>query len=227
MTEIYPRDNSNRVLLKNPIFKELPEQRLEEAKRFFGLYEQSYGKDEIIKRQGEKMQFFGIVLEGSVIVYMDDIDGNQMIMANVLPSETFGQAHSFLSTQEIPVYIKAFSDCRVAWLSLESIKNPGKTSPSLYSEMLSRYIGMLSGCMLSMNDRIQILSKSTLRGKLKTFFSQCEHKYGKSTFDISMSRYDLAVYLGTNRSALSRELSSMKDEGIIEFYKSSFKIKKH
>lgn len=227
MTDIYPLDKLNKVLLQNYIFNGLSEERLEEAKRFFCIREVTYGKDDIIKRQGETMLDFGIVIEGSVIIYMDDIDGNQMIMMNVLPSDAFGEAHCFLETKEIPIYIKAFSDCRIAWLSLDAVRTPSNTSSALYADMLSRYIGMLSSCMLKMNDRIQILSKSTLRGKLKTFFSQCEHKYGSSTFDISMSRYDLAVYLGTNRSALSRELSAMKDDGIIEFYKSSFKILNH
>ena len=47
---------------------------------------------------------------------------------------------------------------------------------------------------------------------------------GGRTFNTSLSREDLAALLGANRSALSRELSRMQADGILSFYKSSFKI---
>ncbi len=43
-------------------------------------------------------------------------------------------------------------------------------------------------------------------------------------FNLPFDRSDMAVYLGVNRSALSRELSLMKKEGIIDFYKNSFSL---
>lgn len=217
--------SSDNILRENLIFAGLDDRDLNKAKDFFSMYQKDYKKDEIIKKPGEYMQSFGIVIRGNVIAYMDDIDGNHMIVTNVFPSEAFGEALCFLEVREVPIYIKAFTDCLIAWLSPEKIKSPSsEISGSLYTSLTTRYISMLSDRMLAMNDRIQVLSKNSLRRKLTTFFSQCEHRYGQNTFDISMSRYDLAVYLGVDRSALSRELSAMKNEGIIEFYKNSFRL---
>ncbi len=217
--------SSDNILRENLIFAGLDDRDLNKAKDFFSMYQKDYKKDEIIKKPGEYMQSFGIVIRGNVIAYMDDIDGNHMIVTNVFPSEAFGEALCFLEVREVPIYIKAFTDCRIAWLSPGKIKSPSsEISGSLYTSLTTRYISMLSDRMLAMNDRIQVLSKNSLRRKLTTFFSQCEHRYGQNTFDISMSRYDLAVYLGVDRSALSRELSAMKNEGIIEFYKNSFRL---
>ena len=73
-----------------------------------------------------------------------------------------------------------------------------------------------------MNDRIQILSKIKLSDRLITYFSQNVSRYGTS-FKLPLSREDMAAYLGTDRSALSRELGKMRDEGIIECERNSFK----
>jgi len=85
---------------------------------------------------------------------------------------------------------------------------------------------MLAHKTLSMNDRIQILTKPNIRQKIITFLSQYSNRIGGKTFSIPFDRETLALYLGVNRSALSRELSAMQNDGIIEFYKNTFKILK-
>ena len=75
-----------------------------------------------------------------------------------------------------------------------------------------------------MNDRVQILSKTTIREKIVTFLSQYSNRFGSKTFSVPFDRETLALYLGVNRSALSRELSAMQRDGILEYYKNSFKI---
>ena len=47
---------------------------------------------------------------------------------------------------------------------------------------------------------------------------------GSLTFSIPFSRIQLADYLNCDRSALSRELSTMQKEGLIDTYRSSFKL---
>ena len=82
---------------------------------------------------------------------------------------------------------------------------------------------MLAGRTLTMNDRIQILSRPTLRGRLVAFFSQYVRRVGRS-FAIPFDRADMAAYLGTDRSALSRELGRMQKEGLLRFRKNRFEI---
>ena len=50
-------------------------------------------------------------------------------------------------------------------------------------------------------------------------------KAGSSTFDIPFNRQQLADYPNLDRSALSKELGKMRDEGLLEFYKNTFKLK--
>ena len=77
-----------------------------------------------------------------------------------------------------------------------------------------------------MNDRIQILSKRTIRDKLLMFFREQSKGAPYSEFTVSMNREELAAYIGTNRSALSRELSQMAKEGVIRFSGHRFQLMK-
>ena len=75
-----------------------------------------------------------------------------------------------------------------------------------------------------MNDRIQVLSLRSLRKKIHTLLQQYMRRSGGSTFTIPLSRDDMAVFLGCDRSALSRELARMKEDGLIDYYRNSFKV---
>ena len=62
-----------------------------------------------------------------------------------------------------------------------------------------RFIAMLAERTLSMNNRIQVLSKKSLREKLMTFFTQRVQESGSFAFEISMDRSAMADYLGVDR----------------------------
>ncbi|MBR2223146.1 MAG: Crp/Fnr family transcriptional regulator [Christensenellaceae bacterium] len=208
------------------LFSGLTNEELAQAHRFFHAEIVHYEKGDFIQRQGEPMRFFGMVISGCVQVFMDDIDGNQMMMANVQEGEFFGESLCYLATKETPVYIRAAEDVEMMKLRTEGLYQKFPENEALAQLLRERFTAMLARRALAMNDRIQILSKSSLRGKLITFFSQCEIKYGSKSFRIPFDRAGLAVYLGTNRSALSRELSTMQKDGIIEFSHDQFHILK-
>ncbi|QNM05392.1 Crp/Fnr family transcriptional regulator [Qiania dongpingensis] len=214
------------VLQKNRLFQGLSGETLQYALDFFSAVPKRYEKGEFLHRVGSRMTRFGLVLSGRVQVHMDDIDGNPIIMANVTEGNTFGESMCFLEIEEEPVTICAATGVKVLWLSTEEIKRmPGGGTGNSHSLTL-RFITLLTEKTLAMNDRIQILSKKSLRGKLIVFFSQCAHQYGSDTFTLPFNRNEMAAYLGADRSALSRELAKMQEEGILQFYKEKFRLMK-
>lgn len=176
-----------------------------------------YNRGELLHMPGKSLKSFGLVLEGSVQVLSDDLNGERTIMATVSAGETFGESLCFLQVKNSPVYIYAFENSVVLWLSAKSFHG---------NDFRDNFTAMLAERALAMNNRIQILSKLTLREKLITYFTQLSHQSKSNTFIIPLNREDMANYIGTNRSALSRELSVMKKEGLIDYYKNSFKILK-
>ena len=216
-------DKETAVIKKNELFFGLKEDELSAALVFFDASVKEYKKGECLRAAGDVFSRFGLVLSGTVQVFFDDINGERVIMASVTEGGTFGESLCYLSEDNSPVSIYSYNDTKVLWLSCDALHSEGCNSP-LKREITQRFTKMLAHKALSMNDRVQILSKLTLREKLGTYFSQCVRTYKSRTFQVPLDRESLALYLGTNRSALSRELSKMQKEGLIEFYKNSFKI---
>lgn len=203
------------------LFKGLNETEIEKALDLFSSVKRKYSKGEMIASAGTRLEKFGLVLSGTVQVSFIDIDGNSVIMASVTKGDTFGESLCWLNIAEIPVTITAFTDVEVLLLSPQSLS---ASTDTLACELRNRFVSMLATKALAMNDRIQILSKPTVRQKIITFLSQYSNRSQSKTFSVPFDRETLALYLGVNRSALSRELSAMQKEGIIEFYKNTFKI---
>lgn len=206
-------------VIKSPLFAGLSDTELSDALDLLCAREIRYRKGEHINTVGDRLDFFGLVLEGAVQVYTVDIDGNQMIMANVVPGDTFGESLNFLG-READICICASEDARILTMSSRQIAS-GVTSP-LGLALTQRFISILANRTLAQNARIQIMSKLTIRARLTAFFTECVQKNRSYEFDLPFDREDMAIYLCCDRAALSRELSKMKREGLISFHKRHF-----
>ena len=66
------------------------------------------------------------------------------------------------------------------------------------------------------NQRIEILTKKSIRNKILEYFKFLEKKNGYKSFILPISFTELADYLAIDRSAMSRELKNLKEEGFIK-----------
>ena len=73
-------------------------------------------------------------------------------------------------------------------------------------------------------ERIQLLTKKTIREKLLDYFKMTSRKKNSKSFKLDMSLSDLADYLSTDRSALMRELKHLKEDKIIDVDGKTFKL---
>ena len=64
--------------------------------------------------------------------------------------------------------------------------------------------------------RLELLTKRSTRDKLLGYFSLLSTRNLSRTFKLSFSLTDLADYLSVDRSAMMRELRSLKEDGFIE-----------
>lgn len=214
---------NKKILRRCRLFSDLDDAALERALELLGAREQRYEKGDFIHSVAAPMHAFGLVLEGHVQVLRDDRDGHHMIMANVGVGDTFGESLAYLGRPS-PVYIVAVTDCRIMWLYPTSIAVPSALTNPDTAELSCRFTQMLAARALAMNDRIQILSQLTIRAKINALLSQHAAAAGADSFILPFDREDMAFYLGTDRSALSRELGKMRREGLIDFHGNAFKL---
>lgn len=182
----------------------------------------SYRRGGTVHQPWTPLGRFGMVLSGHVQACCDDYDGNRMIMAEVQPGVTFGESLCFLHIDDSPVYIRASVDSEVLWLSVQELY--GGNADGLTAELQKRFTTLLASRTLAMNDRIQILSRKTIREKLTVYFSELSSRAGSDAFQVPFTREDMAAYIGTDRASLSRALSAMQRDGLIGYRGKSFRL---
>lgn len=212
------------IIEKCPIFSQKGEFPVEDTLSNLNAQIKQYSKGDFIHNSGEPFLKFGILLAGTAQACIDDIDGNRMIMAEINVGATFGESLCYLRIPDSPVYVYSSEKSEVLWLDPQKIIDNCETK--LEFNIQKNYTRMLAQRALSMNTRIQVLSKLRLRDKILTYLASVANDAGKNTFTIPLSREDLATYIGANRTALSRELSALQKAGVIDYYKNTFKILK-
>ena len=85
-------------------------------------------------------------------------------------------------------------------------------------------VRLISAKNVTLIQKIEVISKKTLREKILAYLSIQAQVQGTRYFEIPLGRVELADYLCADRSALTRELSSMKADGLIDFDKNVFRI---
>ena len=75
-----------------------------------------------------------------------------------------------------------------------------------------------------LNEKIDVLSKRTIRNRLLSFLQIQSQKNDSNHFSIPFNRKELADYLCVDRSALSNEMSKLQNEGFFSVSKNEFTI---
>ena len=76
-----------------------------------------------------------------------------------------------------------------------------------------------------LTQKLEHMSQRTTREKLLSYLSEQSLRTGSSSFTIPFNRQQLADFLSVDRSAMSNELSKMRDEEILLFEKNHFVLK--
>ena len=212
------------MILQCPLFQGLPPDALEYALSYFEAHVKAYEKGDFLHQVSFPLERFGLVLSGTIQVSMDDMDGHHIIMNNVSAGGLFGEAYCFLGT-DAPIYICAVTEAEVLWMRPTRVKAPRLPLQERDQMLANRFVAALASRTLSLNQRIQILSRRTLREKLITVLSQYATAQG-DTFTVPFDRASMANFLGADRSALSRELSHLRKEGVLDYHRNQFRILK-
>ena len=85
-----------------------------------------------------------------------------------------------------------------------------------FNIFFSNLFDIISSKYRETNKRIQILEKKQIRDKLLEYFNLEYRKSRLNYFYLPFSFKELADYLAINRSAMFREIKSLKEEGFID-----------
>ena len=174
-----------------------------------------YKKNEIIYHMEDIPQAIGIVKEGSVVIETVDFLGNVSLLSHIGPNQMFAESYALTKTP-MYVYVRAIEDCTIQFLDVQTLEK----SPELKDQMIQ----ILSNKNKMLSQHIFHISNKTIRNKVLSYLSFMKLETQNSTFKIPFDRQQMADYLNVERSALSKELSKMKSEGLIDYHKNTFTV---
>ncbi len=179
-----------------------------------------FQKGESILREGDIIINIGILLSGTAQSVKTDITGKQVIVTVINPGDYIGILLAASHTRTSPVTVQALENVAVLFIPLQNILSTSNCPHHAW--LLSNLLDGIAEKALVLHDRNDCLIKPTIRDKVLTFLSEYAHNVGSNSFTIPMSRHAMAEYLDVDRSALSRELSWMKRDGLIDYEKNWF-----
>lgn len=167
-----------------------------------------YNKDGIIASNINNIDTIGIILGGCVNIIRYDTNGKRTILNTLHQGEIFGK--NFTKTSNSELYAVAKEYCEILFIEYNKIIESKNTL------LISNVLKIFSNKILELNDRIELLTKNTIREKLLEYFKALQSKNSSKTFFISMTYTDLADYLSVDRSSLMRELKNLIEDKIIK-----------
>lgn len=208
----------------SPVFYGLSESELAQMADKASARRCTFEKGSFIFHAGDQVQEMGIVQKGSVNIENIDPWGNKGILSNVAAGQVFAETYA-LCREPLMVNAVAAENCEIVFLNLHTLMSKCNMSSSWYMKIMQNMLRVSAQKNLILSHRIFCTTAKTVRGRLLTYLSAMAVKKDSSTFQVPFDRQQMADYLNLDRSALSKELGRMRDEGMIEFYKNTFKLK--
>ena len=186
-----------------------------------GLYE----KGRTIFRQGEPAAEMGVVLSGGVCIESVDLWGDRSILSHVGAGQVFGETYA-LTGGPLPVAAVAAENSQILTINVSGLLKERYASSTWQRKFLGNLVYIFAQKNRALSARIFCTNAKTIRGRLLTYLSAQAVEAGSSAFSIPFDRQQLADYLNVDRSALSKELGRMRDEGLLEFHKNRFLLRR-
>ena len=179
----------------------------------------------MILHAGEQTSKIGMVLSGSVTVESNDIWGNRTVLSHVGKNQYFAETYALLG-EVLLVDVRANEESRILFCNIKNLLEDSKKSSPWKEKLLKNILIISSQKNLVLSGRSFYTSSKSCRGRLLSYLNAIALQTDSREFDIPFNRQQLADYLNLERTNMSKELSRMQDEGLIEYRKSHFKLLK-
>lgn len=207
------------------LFKDVTEDELEQMKEQDCMKSRKYTKNEIVFCTGDLINEVGLVLSGSVIIENIDLWGNRSILSRVEQGEVFAETYA-LCQKPLMIDAVCYEETEILFINLRAILDSKNNTTTWYHKILKNILIISVNKNLTLSTRIFCTASKSVRSRVMTFLSAQAVKNDNMEFTIPFNRQQMADYLNLDRSALSKELCRMRDEGILSFRKNKFKLYK-
>ncbi len=207
----------------SPLFKGLEEKCIEGFLKEVRAFPLRVTKNEILIEQGERRSSIHIVLSGKAVGEMLGSEGRRTIINEFSPGSVFGDMLSG-GVKKSPVAVRMLDEGTVLRIPFSSLLTQNQACANTRETVLRNLFNEISAKYFILMRRVNLLLCHTLRGKIALYLLEQAELAGSYSFVSPHTREQQAELLCCDRSALSRELSKLRQEGVIDFSGGKFSI---
>ena len=189
-----------------------------------GHHISSYEKGQTIVLEEEHVRHVGVVLSGTVDMVKEDIWGNKTMLVRMRRNELFGETFAWGDDARSVVTFVASENARILFIPFNNAMRTCSQSCAFHQKLIENMVRIIANKNRELMRKVEVVSKKTLREKILAYLSIQAQNQNSRYIQVPLGRVELAEFLCADRSALTRELSNMKAEGLIDYDKNIFRI---
>lgn len=210
--------------INSPLFAGITPEDRKTMLSCIGYHVASFQKGDIVAFEAENIRHIGIVLSGAVDMVKEDLWGNRTMLIRTQKNEMFGETFA-CGTDNLSVVTFVVSEpARVLFLPFDRVMHSCTMACVFHHQLIENMVRIIADKNRDLMRKVEVVSKRTIREKLLAYLSLQAQVQGSRYFESPLGRVELAEYLCVDRSALTRELAKMKDDGLIDYYRNCFRI---
>lgn len=207
---------SSQELEKSLLFQGISREEYQRILACFQAVERTYQADELIYDFGEAgRDDISIVEQGKAALIRIDEDGVATVLEELGPGGVFGRNLAFAGPLGDSLQVVCRTPCRVTYLDYPHILRRCENACDYHSALVRNMLGLMADKAQALSERVDVLSRRSIRDKLLCYFRQLAGRAGSATFTLPFSLSVLADYIATDRSAMMRELKRLREEGVV------------
>lgn len=183
-----------------------------------------YAKNDHILEEGDMATDVGIILTGHGRAVKWDASGKIILLSMLEEGCEIGMMIAAGDGQKSPVTVQALEEMTVLSIPFSKVLSRCAKACHRHDILLRNYIHILAQKGLMLHQRIDCLLRPTVREKVMSYLERVSAQQHSRRVSLPINRNAMAEYLNVERSALSRELSRMKRDGLIDYHRNHFQL---
>lgn len=210
--------------LQSPLFDGIEPEDRKAVLGCIGYHIGTFAKGDIAALEDENIKHVGILLSGSVDMIKEDFWGNKTMLLRIHKDELFGETFACSKDNLSVVTFVVSEDAKILFLHFDRVMHSCTMACEFHHRLIQNMVQIIADKNRELMRKVEIVSKRTIREKILTYLSIQAQVQKTRYFEIPLGRLEWAEYLCVDRSALTRELVKMKEDGLIDYDRNCFRI---
>ncbi len=199
----------------------------EDRKAMFGCtgyHVGTFRKGSVLAFEDESIKRIGIILSGTVDMVKEDLWGNKTMLVRMGKDEVFGETFACGEDSLSVVTFVVSEEAEILFMPFHRMMRSCTMACAFHHQLIENMVRIIANKNRELMRKVEVVSKRSIREKLLAYLSIQAQVQNSDYLQIPLGRVELAEYLCVDRSALTRELAKMKEDGLIDYDKNCFRI---